>query len=518
MDLPILQCIANELNQALAGGFINKIHQPLPREILLRARVPGMPEQKVVICADPQRGRLHLTTLRIPNPPSPPRFCAYLRAHFQGGRITGVKCTENDRVVRISAERNTEGGKERRDLVLELLGRDSNIILVDAATNRIMECLHRIPYKETATRIVEPGREYAPPPMRTGPYNPDRGLNSSEGRPGITLTPAGRPKLTLSAAPSTDRLFPSLNSAADAMYGEQCGGDMLEAYRRVAAAPLKKRIRSLERRLAKIEADRRTLGSLADRQYEGELLKANLHQVKKGMLQVEVDDWATGLKRTIRLEPAADAIRNMELIFKKAAKGKRGLKMTEGRYELTLQEKGSLEDMLFFVDRAADILELDLAVQDLPEGLGAPSKASPKPSSIKEKSVRQWFRHFRTPGGRSVFVGRSGAGNDRLLRRKARDGDLWLHVKDMAGAHVILLVRDAEPVSPEDTAFAASLAVSFSRAAAAGKAEVMIADVKDVHHPKGAGPGRVNVVRYRAVTAKPADLNGEEFVEIGGTT
>jgi len=138
MDLNILQQVARELNELLPGGFVNKIHQPLPREIWLRIRAPRGGEQRLVLSADPQVGRLHLTGLRIPNPPSPPRFCAYLRAHFQGSRIVEVTAASDDRVVRIATIRGPKDAGQRRELILELLGRDSNIILVDGDTHRIL--------------------------------------------------------------------------------------------------------------------------------------------------------------------------------------------------------------------------------------------------------------------------------------------------------------------------------------------------------------------------------------------
>ena len=82
MDLAVLQKIADELDELLGGGYINKIHQPLPREIVLRIRVRGAEEKRLMISADPRVGRAHLTTLRIPNPQTPPRFCA----RFAGSR------------------------------------------------------------------------------------------------------------------------------------------------------------------------------------------------------------------------------------------------------------------------------------------------------------------------------------------------------------------------------------------------------------------------------------------------
>ncbi len=111
------------------------------------------------------------------------------------------------------------------------------------------------------------------------------------------------------------------------------------------------------------------------------------------------------------------------------------------------------------------------------------------------------IREFQTPSGGVALVGRSGRGNDHLLRTKAAKGDLWLHVKGTAGAHVLLPLRGRAQVPPEDTLFAAGLAVKFSKVGGKGKAEVMVADVKDVGRIKGALPGQVTVRKYRTVVA-----------------
>ena len=99
-------------------------------------------------------------------------------------------------------------------------------------------------------------------------------------------------------------------------------------------------------------------------------------------------------------------------------------------------------------------------------------------------------------------MGRSGRGNDYLLREKSAKQDLWFHVKGYPGAHVLLQVRNRESASEEDIAYAASLAVRFSRARDKGKMEVMIAEVGDVSRIKGALSGQVSVRRYRTVLAE----------------
>ncbi len=503
MDLAILQQVARELNELLAKGFINKIHQPLPREIVLRIRLHGGGGANVVLSADPRLGRIHVTRIRVPNPPTPPRLCAYLRAHFQGSRIVSVDAVADDRVIQIRAVRGPGSSRKEMALVLELLGRDSNIILLDCSSNQIMECLHRIPEKETGTRIVIPGAPYELPPKGSTRTSPTPlGVPGDHVSPGIRIGPGDKRRLVVDAAAPQDEIYHSMNDAADSFYGDRLQSAMLEALRRQAAAGLKARISSLERRTAKIQDDAKRLERYESRQEDGELLKANLRTVKKGMEKLTVQDWYTNKPRTISLDPTLGPVANMERIFRLAAKGKRGKTIVAQRLGETLEEKSALEEILYFVEESQDADQLeDMAQWASRLGRAAARSVTGKPEPDSKVESR-FVRECRTPSGRLVLVGKSAQGNDFLLRRKARKGDIWFHVKGMPGSHVLLPERGKEPASAEDMEYAAGLAVEYSKAQGGGKVEVMVADVADVGRPKGAFPGQVTVARYNTIMSE----------------
>ena len=96
-------------------------------------------------------------------------------------------------------------------------------------------------------------------------------------------------------------------------------------------------------------------------------------------------------------------------------------------------------------------------------------------------------------------MGRSARGNDFLVRNKARKGDLWFHVKDFPGAHVLLPARSGHPPSQQDKEFAAGLAAYYSKARGKGKVEVIIADAGQLERPRGALPGQVIVKSYETI-------------------
>jgi predicted ribosome quality control (RQC) complex YloA/Tae2 family protein len=411
-----------------------------------------------------------------------------------------VRAAADDRVIRILGSRGPEGARTEKELILELLGRDSNILLVDSSTNLIMDCLHRIPQKETGTRVVMPGAAYEPPPPRgnAGVMQP-AAAESRELHPAITTGPWSKKRLTLVPEYAGSDVFPSMNAAADAFFQPQLQSAMLDALKRELAAPLKARVKSLERRMLKIQADADRLKRLADRQYEGELLKSNLGRIKKGMDAIEVRDWATGNPRVVRLDPALAPVANMERIFRKAAKGKRGEKKVLERQLVTLEEKRAVQDMLYYVESAADVAHLDQVAFDYTTGSAEPKKgtsAKPRKDALRESTL---YHRFPIHGDRAILVGKSAAGNDVLMRRKARPGDWWFHVKDYPGAHVLLPAGTMCERSREETACAAACAVHFSKARDRGKVDVIVAQCSDVETVRGGFKGQVRIKKHSTV-------------------
>jgi len=494
--------VVQELDQLLRGGFVSKVHQPLPRETVLRIRLPHEGEKKLVLSADAKLGRIHLTDLKIPNPPVPPRFCSYLRAHFQGARVLAIEAETDDRVVRIVGRRGPEEARSELELILELLGRDSNIILVDRKTHTILDCLHHLDAKETASRVVMPGTPYRLPPRRQGLSTADGATSLEILAPGIAVGPGGKTHLTVAATGSDDELFPTLNAAADAFFASRLQQAMLDAQRRALTGPVRSRIRSLEKRLIKIEGDAARLEQFVARSEEGELLKANLNKARRGMDHVVVQDWSSGKERAIGLDPSLDAVENMQRLFKNAAKGKRGLTLVSERREETDREIRALKDQLFLMESAQDLTELEAIAGHVDAEPVAREPGDVGSRDERKKAQSGYFRQYTAPSGRLVLVGRSSRGNEFLLRQKADKEDLWFHVKDWPGAHVLLRTAGRTPPPPEDLEFAAALTVTFSGARGKGKVEVMMAQVKDVGRPKGGAPGQVTVKRFRTIRAE----------------
>ncbi len=159
LDAICLRGVVHELQEAV-GTRIEKIQQPA-RELVILTLRGGW---KLLLNAGANQARIHFTALSRENPAAPPMFCMLLRKHLSGGRILSLSQEGLDRVVRIEIQVMDElGVTGTRQLILECMGRRSNLILLDA-DGRIIDCLRRVDMEMNQKRQVLPGLFYRLPP------------------------------------------------------------------------------------------------------------------------------------------------------------------------------------------------------------------------------------------------------------------------------------------------------------------------------------------------------------------
>ena len=165
LDALCLSGVVHELQNALSGAKIDKIYQPGRDEVVLALRAPAG-NVKLLLSANPSHPRVHLTQISRENPDKPPMFCMLLRKHLSGARLLELVQPPMERVVDLRLEALDElGDRVERRLVLEAMGRHSNLILLDGE-GRIMDCLRRVDSDMSARRQVLPGLFYRLPPAQ----------------------------------------------------------------------------------------------------------------------------------------------------------------------------------------------------------------------------------------------------------------------------------------------------------------------------------------------------------------
>lgn len=159
-----MAAVGSELKNKLIGARIEKIYQPLKEELAITVSKPKE-RYKILISANATHARIHTTTNNKSNPSAPPLFCMVLRKHLEGGRILDVTQPGLERVLHLKIDTRDELGRPAtKTLVVEVMGKHSNIILVDDQSNNIIDGIKRYSHAISRHREVLPGREYLAPP------------------------------------------------------------------------------------------------------------------------------------------------------------------------------------------------------------------------------------------------------------------------------------------------------------------------------------------------------------------
>ncbi|WP_067931519.1 Rqc2 family fibronectin-binding protein [Alicyclobacillus kakegawensis] len=239
----------------------------------------------------------------------------------------------------------------------------------------------------------------------------------------------------------------------------------------------------------------------------GELLTAYAHQVDKGASQVTLENFYDDNRpMTIPLDPSKSATQNAQAYFKRASKRKRALTLAADELALTLADIAYLESCLLQAEDA-DAEQLPLLREELVEqGFLKPSprRGGNKAQRAKHRSGRPQFAPytFRSSDGWSILVGRSNQQNDRLTLRQSRPQDIWMHVRDQPGSHVVIR-RQSETVPERTLREAAMLAAYYSKARDSSNVAVDYTDIRHVWKPNGARPGHVLYNQQRTLFVTP---------------
>ncbi len=485
MDEQSLEILAAALGKLLPGTFITKVHQMTPYHLLLRLRGGGHSgELRLIISIAPLEPGLHLTSRRYLNPPRPLRFCAYLRHHLQGARITTVEKIDNDRIVIIKAMRRNE----EKFLIIELTGKRSNAILCQGTGMQIGARLFDSP----ADQRLKPGTEYHRPEA-AGAVT---AKNSSSLLAGII-------GLEQVAVLSSEELQQRYDDWFFPRYQNHYGSREIKRLEK----SLKQHRRRLQKRRKRLIEESNEKENHINDSHLGDLLKGVLHQVKRGAQSIKVINyWSPSLEEVeIALNPALGPLANLEKYYKNAKKAKRGLKMIEKRLIETRQEEDYTEELLFQFeelinnrkqkasDEEQELLELasDLAERKSRQQPPEKGRKRKRREANPVKSRHQGVERKTGVDGGIIYVGLNALGNENIYRRLSAPDDLWFHTRNRPGAHILLKTAPGSTNSEKEQLQAATLAAANSRAKDENQVEVTMIQVKHLRKPKGGRPGQV---------------------------
>ncbi|MFV0440264.1 MAG: NFACT family protein [Lachnospirales bacterium] len=175
LDGVVIYNIKNELASKLIGSRVDKIYQSEKDEIVISIRGFGE-NYKLLLTANAQSPRMCITTEQRQNPSQPPMFCMMLRKHLQGGKILSISQPNFERILKVEIQSlNDFGDMTTKFLIIEIMGKHSNIILVDE-NDKILDCIKRVNFEKSSVREVLPGKQYVlPPNTKENPLNVTKG-------------------------------------------------------------------------------------------------------------------------------------------------------------------------------------------------------------------------------------------------------------------------------------------------------------------------------------------------------
>ncbi|MBE7415799.1 MAG: fibronectin-binding domain-containing protein [Deltaproteobacteria bacterium] len=466
--------VVSELNERLSGGVVSKIHQPDGRNILLRIFAMGR-EERLIISAHHRLGRMHITGLEFRNPPSPLRFCAFLRSRITNARIEGISQSGLERIAYIDlSARKGDDEREAFRLVCELTGKSANIILVDGE-GVVLDAL-RYFEPETSARAVMPGFKLSPLPPPEKAFA-EEAIPKGEGE--------------------------SWNEAADKFYSSLLREEEFSAKKGALKRVIGEAEKKLRRKLRNLEGDRMRALSEVENYKTGELLTTSFHLLKRGMKEAEVVDYTKDPPGPVlvRLDERLGPAENVERYFKRARKAKKALKLLEERVpvvEEELEYVGSLHYQLEEAETYEDLSEIEDELQK-----GGYLKRMEK-EKIKEAARAEPVRRFKSTDGFEILCGKSGAGNDLLVSEYASNEDIWFHARNMPGSHALIKAGGrAGDITRKTIEEAASIAAFYSKGKNASRVDVIYTEARNVKKPRGAKPGMVMVREFKSVVVRP---------------
>ncbi len=301
--------------------------------------------------------------------------------------------------------------------------------------------------------------------------------------------------------------FDRLGDAVEEYWGRRQG----ELGRDEAIGRLMRTVRPEQKRLARLmkrlEKDTREAEKYPVFRRKGEILSIHFHAIEKGAASVSLPDPYDGGEMEIELDPARSARDNVDRYFKRSAKGERALPHISER----LEEARTNADALAEIERKGGLAVTEEEAAQLLVDARACCRPEPKEPEWRkrikkpsEKKVGARPREYQVAGGYTVLVGRNNKENDFLTFKIAGQRDIWFHVGQSAGSHVVLLKNDPKENPPKEALLAAAaLAAHHSKSKHGGRVAVIYTERRFVRKPRGAAPGSVTCTREKTLFVDP---------------
>ena len=533
-----LHHMVEELRRELVNGRIQKINQPFEQELVLQIR-SNRQSHRLLLSAHPVFGRIQLTQTTFENPAQPSTFIMVLRKYLQGALIESIEQVENDRIVEITVSNKNEIGDHiQATLIIEIMGKHSNILLVDKSSHKILEVIKHVGFSQNSYRTLLPGSTYIAPPS-TESLNPFtikdeklfeilqtqettaknlqslfqglgrdtanelekilvsdklstfRNFFSQETKPCLTET-------SFSPIPFANQVgepFTSLSDLLDTYYKDKAERDRVKQQASELIRRVENELQKNRHKLKKQEKELLATDNAEEFRQKGELLTTFLHQVPNDQDQVILDNYYTNQPITIALDKALTPNQNAQRYFKRYQKLKEAVKYLTDLIEETKATILYLESVETVLNQAGLEEIAEIREELIQTGF---IRRRQREKIQKRKKPEQYLA---SDGKTIIYVGRNNLQNEELTFKMARKEELWFHAKDIPGSHVVIS-GNLDP-SDEVKTDAAELAAYFSQGRLSNLVQVDMIEVKKLNKPTGGKPGFVTYTGQKTLRVTP---------------
>ena len=533
-----LHHMVEELRRELVNGRIQKINQPFEQELVLQIR-SNRQSHRLLLSAHPVFGRIQLTQTTFENPAQPSTFIMVLRKYLQGSLIESIEQVENDRIVEITVSNKNEIGDHiQATLIIEIMGKHSNILLVDKSSHKILEVIKHVGFSQNSYRTLLPGSTYIAPPS-TESLNPFtikdeklfeilqtqettaknlqslfqglgrdtanelenilvsdklstfRNFFSQETKPCLTET-------SFSPVPFANQVgepFANLSDLLDTYYKDKAERDRVKQQASELIRRVENELQKNRHKLKKQEKELLATDDAEEFRQKGELLTTFLHQVPNDQDQVILENYYTNQPITIALDKALTPNQNAQRYFKRYQKLKEAVKYLTDLIEETKATILYLESVETVLNQAGLEEIAEIREELIQTGF---IRRRQREKIQKRKKPEQYLA---SDGKTIIYVGRNNLQNEELTFKIARKEELWFHAKDIPGSHVVIS-GNLDP-SDEVKTDAAELAAYFSQGRLSNLVQVDMIEVKKLNKPTGGKPGFVTYTGQKTLRVTP---------------
>ena len=484
----------------------------------------------------------YLKDEKDPNTDFQSKFLLSLKKHLQNSILINIRQEGFDRIVYFDFEKlNQFGDVEKYKLIIEIMGKASNIFLT--CKDKILSALFFTSI-DVGNRVIMTGAKYTLPfeekkispiylEKENFPFETETFLEKIEGagrafavqcsqdydvfekylssyKP-VMYEILNRGKIQkvltynefseFSQKENTNpenknnrKYFETLNEGLNAYFKTTITSNVISEKKKSLLKYVDSQIKKFKKIEKNIKVDLKKNENFENYKNIGDILAANMHQIKYGMKKVTVFDFYNNQEITINLDPLLSPNDNLNFYYNKYNKGKRTISALNIRFSDIQDEIKYFEEIKMFIEKENDFI----GIEEIENELNLSDNGNKIKNKIKlNKTKKRELLSFDYKGFQ-IFVGRNNKENEEISFSKGQPNDIWMHVKDIPGSHVLILRNNQE--LPEDVLiYAANLACEYSKAKKGDKVTVDYCERKFVKKIKNSKPGNVTYTNFHSL-------------------